>query len=509
MKLPNWFALEKRPDNDTKANGAPDIPKIYPEGALQVLKGVKVKGDSEFELDLEALSSILLRDSIRDKPVVVVSIAGDFRKGKSFMLNFFLRYLQSGCGTTDDWIGSTDELKGFSWRNGSVRDTTGILMWSEPFVIKLDEGQEVAILLMDTQGAFDLKQTVKQLTTVFALSTMISSIQVFNLMHQLQEDDLHVLQYFAEYGQLALKHTTGKPFQKLLFLIRDWRCPYEYGYGLDGGQQYLDNCLATSEDQEIQGVRRHIRSCFGDIGCYLMPYPGDTVATTQHFDGRVADIDSKFVDSLKTFVPLMLDPENVVVKEIGGRRVTGKEMMTYFEMYFNNLKAEKMPKIGTLFAATAEANNLNAVTTARDKYKAGMDAFCGAKQQFIAHGKFEEQHKILRQQSLDCFDNTLKMGGPELAARYRKDLTSDLDELYDHYTTKNKANEPFFGIFSKRYAKWADMFVNGGGIRDATALQKAINIRTVMADLGAQAIRLDPIVETLLATEQPDVVVLD
>lgn len=43
---------------------------------------VKVTGERKFELDSEALGNILLRDVIRDTPVVVVSIAGDFRKGK-------------------------------------------------------------------------------------------------------------------------------------------------------------------------------------------------------------------------------------------------------------------------------------------------------------------------------------------------------------------------------------------------------------------------------------------
>lgn len=42
---------------------------------------VKVTDERTFELDTEALGNILLRDSIRDTPVVVVSIAGDFRKG--------------------------------------------------------------------------------------------------------------------------------------------------------------------------------------------------------------------------------------------------------------------------------------------------------------------------------------------------------------------------------------------------------------------------------------------
>lgn len=36
------------------------------------------------------------------------------------------------------------------------------------------------MLLMDTQGAFDSESTVRDCATVFALSTMISSVQVEN-----------------------------------------------------------------------------------------------------------------------------------------------------------------------------------------------------------------------------------------------------------------------------------------------------------------------------------------
>ena len=37
---------------------------------------------------------------------------------------------------------------------------------------------QIAILLMDTQGAFDSESTVRDCATIFALSTMLSSIQV-------------------------------------------------------------------------------------------------------------------------------------------------------------------------------------------------------------------------------------------------------------------------------------------------------------------------------------------
>ena len=54
---------------------------------------LKTKDDHSFELDEEALESVLLQPEIKNKKVAVVCVAGAFRKGKSFLLNFFLRYL--------------------------------------------------------------------------------------------------------------------------------------------------------------------------------------------------------------------------------------------------------------------------------------------------------------------------------------------------------------------------------------------------------------------------------
>ena len=49
--------------------------------------------DHVFNLELDGIKSILENDSIKDRSVVVVSIAGAFRQGKSFLLNFFIKYL--------------------------------------------------------------------------------------------------------------------------------------------------------------------------------------------------------------------------------------------------------------------------------------------------------------------------------------------------------------------------------------------------------------------------------
>lgn len=49
----------------------------------------------QFELNLERLKPIFEADEMKDRHVVLVSIAGPYRRGKSFLLNFFLNYLSA------------------------------------------------------------------------------------------------------------------------------------------------------------------------------------------------------------------------------------------------------------------------------------------------------------------------------------------------------------------------------------------------------------------------------
>jgi atlastin len=77
---------------------------------------VKINDDDHtFTLDEESLSKILDDDRVKDKPVCIVSVAGAFRRGKSFLLvrGFILYTSSSGmdrrkfCVAADptEWLG--------------------------------------------------------------------------------------------------------------------------------------------------------------------------------------------------------------------------------------------------------------------------------------------------------------------------------------------------------------------------------------------------------------------
>uniref|UniRef100_A0A8C6NI58 Atlastin 3 n=1 Tax=Nothobranchius furzeri TaxID=105023 RepID=A0A8C6NI58_NOTFU len=402
------------------------------------------KNDHSFTLNTEALAEILLAPEVREKHVVVLSVAGAFRKGKSFLLDFMIRYMHRK--GDENWLGQEDEpLTGFSWRGGSEPETNGIQLWSEVFPVQRSDGTEVAVVLMDTQGAFDDQSTVRDCATIFALSTMTSSVQLYNISQNIQEDDLQQLQLFTEYGRLAMDEIFQKPFQSLMFLVRDWSFPYEYPYGFKGGNNFLDKRLQvkSSQHEELQTVREHIRSCFSKISCFLLPHPGLKVATSPAFKGQLRDVAPEFREQLQDLIPKLLHPDRLAEKEINGNKVTCIGLLEFFKAYIKIYQGEDLPQPKTMLQATAEANNLAAVAMAKDQYHKNMERVCGGDLPYVDPNSLEEKHRFFYGEALHMFTSTKKMGGQEFCDRYKQQLVHDLEEMWQSFSKHNEAKNLF------------------------------------------------------------------
>lgn len=86
-------------------------------------------------------------------------------------------------------------------------------------------------------------------------------------MNNIRENDLEHLELFTEYSRLALQQTNEKPFQYLLFIIRDWSFSYGIDYGWHG-QDLIDEIFVTNDDQtaEMERLRQRLNSSFKEIG---------------------------------------------------------------------------------------------------------------------------------------------------------------------------------------------------------------------------------------------------
>ena len=315
--------------------------------------------------------------------VGIVSVVGAFRMGKSFLLDCMLHYLHYMADDEEaEWYGKDESDKersylegssslrsssGFSWRSGAERQTTGIWMWSEVFVRKNPKNskEKVAILLMDTQGMFDGEISQQLTTHIFGVSTLLSSYQIYNVSRQIQEDNMEHLALFAEYGKLAVGHTSQDkkakiraakggskidskeeeeedeeaPFQRLDFLIRDWQNfedDADVKQCVESMPSYLKSKLNEKHGmaESLRGTRAQIASSFRKLDCFLLPHPGFKV-TKPNFDGNLKQVREEFLNLLRVYMNRIFNNDGAVPKRINDRDLTAPEMFKFAVQYVN------------------------------------------------------------------------------------------------------------------------------------------------------------------------------
>lgn len=60
-------------------------------------------------------------------------------------------------------------------------------MYKKPFIRTVPGGKKVAVLLVDTQGTFDNHMKQEMNAVIFALNSLISSTQVYNVTKRISE----------------------------------------------------------------------------------------------------------------------------------------------------------------------------------------------------------------------------------------------------------------------------------------------------------------------------------
>lgn len=81
---------------------------------------------------------------------------------------------------------------GFDWRGGMEKCTEGIWLYSRPFILRDADGRKIAVLLMDTQGAFDCKMTKEQSATIFGLTSLLASKLLYNMQNMVAPAHPHL-----------------------------------------------------------------------------------------------------------------------------------------------------------------------------------------------------------------------------------------------------------------------------------------------------------------------------
>lgn len=345
-------------------------------------------------------------------------------------------------------------------------------MWSRPFYLQLPQvdptlaPETVAVLLVDTQGMFDQETSNKLTANIFGLSTLFSSVQVYNVRQQIGEDNLQHLALFSEYGRMAFSAQqdaeaaagsgaaaapkAAVPFQHVQFLLRD-SVPTGFSWFDDSldcqalcrdNQDLIDAVLSKTHLEDLASTREQITSVFERITAFQLPNPGDRVMEDPKFAGQLEQVRGRFLEVLELYT-YELFHKNLIPKRVAGRAVTASELKKLMVEYCHAFTSGGgFPEATSLLTATAAANNASAVEECLLDYQDRIDAAMAGKG-YCTDEELQAVDAAARAEALDNFSHMANFGPARDIAGAKDKLADGMNAFFNRAEALNSERNPW------------------------------------------------------------------
>lgn len=404
---------------------------------------VTVDNDGHLAVNNGELLKILERCG--DYSPAVMSIVGDMRQGKSTILNYVLQYLDYLANETileaitpdflhKPWMKNVDLEHSFYFKAGQESVTTGINMWSHPFIIsKGMNGEKMAVLLMDSQGTFNDDDWEITDFCVFALATIISSNLVINMMGNIDENALTKFNRFFEFGRKLMDDQELKTdFGQLTFLIRDYKdlegqSPIKY-LGWHGGQEILRRFLSTKTSAQEEVNRNVLLQLYPNLSCCLLPYPGDNV-TAENFTGRLEDMTPEFRKHLENFIKVQVGQMEARKSFVLGGKLHALDLLAYFGQFVREMSKYQRRQFPTVRDIQQHHERIEDGRFSRELLMEYVENMLPVLQ--TTAEKMRETHEFIRKQILEKVKSPIGFTRRMAGGIAETQLMSIIDRLYN------------------------------------------------------------------------------
>ncbi|XP_077129855.1 guanylate-binding protein 1-like [Ranitomeya variabilis] len=268
------------------------------------------------------------------QPLVVVSIVGPYRSGKSYLLNKL----------------SGDSEGGFSLGHTLSANTKGIWMRCVPHPKKSGH----ILILLDTEGIGDVgKANLQNDRMILSLAMLMSSAVIYNSKTAIDQSAVDKLYSMTGTHRLITEKASkqeGRDVQTdsedhmrphLVWALRDATLKLEIKGQPASADEYLENCLReitpvkTPRTQDQIKARKTIQHFFPKRKCFVFDFPSSDKEILSVID-QVSEtkLQSEFVEQTKNFCQFIFDevPEK---KLKGGISLTGSRFAYLLQSYIN------------------------------------------------------------------------------------------------------------------------------------------------------------------------------
>ena len=404
-----------------------------------------------------------------DTEIAVLSVMGAYRTGKSFLLDLILKYLkhvEGGPATNEEtpphWLtGRIEKEIAFKWRGGMEKCTEGIWAWTEVFLLSdpLQDAistQSIAVILIDTQGAWDSRMSKSESSTIFGLTAAISSFLIYNVSMQIQEDKVENLHYFLECASAAMRKlgdegdgteprledcspTETAAFQTLEFLVRDWP-NFEENFTIsdkiEQAEAHLKQHLDDPEIREVAAAKA-VRSMFSKVGCCLLSHPGQAIPKPG-WTGEVSDLSADFVESVDSyFRDRLFSCETLNPKKVMGRSVTPEKFPVLLKTFVSAFEG-LVPDATNLATAVARSAHLLSRDAAVKNFRNKIENLFSDSPTGLEEDQLKKRLYNVRALTESEFSNATQFGPAHERVAAKLALDEELDRIVSWAADENK-----------------------------------------------------------------------
>ncbi|CAI9533679.1 unnamed protein product [Staurois parvus] len=301
------------------------------------------------------------------QPVVVVSIVGMYRTGKSYLMNKL-----------------AGAQKGFNLGATIQAETKGIWMWCVPHPLKKDH----TLVLLDTEGLGDVKKgDSKNDTWIFTLALLLSSAMVYNSKGTIDQDALDKLKFVGELSEMIKvkskdnddeEQIFSRHFPIFIWAVRDFHLSLEIEGGQVSADGYLENALKlklpekSPKNMTYNSTRICLQMYFGNRKCFVFDFP----TTNKDFLQRLeevpdSDLNRNFVDQCVEFCDYIWNKADT--KRVNETvMVTGHRLGELAKFYTEAVSSSKFACMEDAMVSLAEKENKAAAKEATRHYEDKM-----------------------------------------------------------------------------------------------------------------------------------------
>mmetsp|Transcript_10803 Transcript_10803/g.30458 ORF Transcript_10803/g.30458 Transcript_10803/m.30458 type:complete len:806 (+) Transcript_10803:163-2580(+) len=203
------------------------------------------------------------------------------------------------------WSSDQPIQQSFKVQRQAETCTKGIEIFPRPFLLRR-AGKQTAVLLMDSQGAFDGVINERQSQTVLALTTVLASHAIYNFKGNIGEENIKHTMDVANFVKTALRMTSGndpesRPLGCLSFLLRDFDYPYPDGRR-DEEVPWDERLARAAEDLNRFQEASVLGDSFRNVRLSWLCHPGEQVEQGRAAELKMGSVRQLFMQQLDEFV---------------------------------------------------------------------------------------------------------------------------------------------------------------------------------------------------------------